>query len=117
MKKREERRERKKRKKKGINFHKIKERVVFTPRDNGKKTTIRKGATRDERVNQRKREREREREKLSDQNLCLFVYYVVKIPTCYNTPVLLFLLLLLFSSIILIIINIIIIIIIITWLE
>jgi len=34
----EERRERKKRKKKGINFHKIKERVVFTPRDNGKKT-------------------------------------------------------------------------------
>ena len=36
MKKREERE--KKRKKKGINFHKIKERVVFTPRDNGKKT-------------------------------------------------------------------------------
>ena len=64
--------------------------------------------------------RKREREKLSDENLRLFVYYVVvKIPTCYNTPVLLFLLLLLFSSmIIIIIINIIIIIIIIiTWLE
>jgi hypothetical protein len=73
MKKREERREKKKRKKKGINFHKIKERVVFTPRDNGKKTTIRKGATRDERVNHRKREREREREREIKRSKPLFV--------------------------------------------